>query len=65
MQKAVISNEQIKEIKISTEMLRFVVIVFLATVSGEISILLKDNHSYAQYILLIIGFLISLGTMFL
>jgi len=65
VQKPEISNEQIKEaIKISTEMLRFMVVGLLALVSGEISLLFKDDLSQIQYLFLIVGFLFALGTMF-
>jgi hypothetical protein len=62
---AEISNEQIKEeIKILTEMLRFEVVALLATVSGEVSMILKDSQSYLQQALIVIGFFITLGNIF-
>jgi len=65
MQKGEISNEQIKEaIKISTEMLRFMVVALLAVVSGEISLLFKEDHSQIQILFLIIGCFLSLIALF-
>ena len=57
--------ERIKEeIKISTEMLRFMVVIFLALVSGELSLLFKDELSLLESLFLVGGFITTLGTLF-
>ena len=60
-----VSTEQIKEeIKISTEMLRFMIVILIALVSGELTLLFKEELSQIEDLFLKAGFFITLGTLF-